>query len=215
MKAKLTIVALGSLLGACNAPDNVHAGLSTTHVPVVSQTSFVFDAAAPGGFLAQDESKRLDNWFESLDVGYGDSIYIDGADGPARGQVAAVAGQYGLLVSEGAPVTNGAVAPGSVRVIVSRAEAHVPGCPDWSRRSEPDFANNSMSNFGCGVNGALAAQVADAQDLVHGQPGPAAGDGATGSKAIGMYRSWPQTGIIEGQTKRQLKKVESTARKED
>ena len=210
MKAKLTIVALGSLLAACNAPDNVHAGLSTTHVPVVSQTSFVFDAAAPGGVLAQPQ--RLDKWFGSLGLGYGDSVYVEGSDGPARGQVAGIAGQYGLLVSDGAPVTQGVLDPGSVRVIVSRAVAHVPGCPDWSRPSTPDFNNSSMSNFGCGVNGALAAQVADAEDLVHGQSGPAAEDGAAASKAIGMYRSWPLTGIVEGQTKRPLKKVESTAR---
>ena len=214
MKSKLTIVALGSLLSACNAPDNVHAGVSSTHVPVVSQTSYVFDAAAPGGVLAQGESERLDDWFGSLNLGYGDSIYVEGSDGPARGQVAAVAGQYGLLISEGAPVTQGVVAPGSVRVVVSRAAAHVPGCPDWSRQSQPDFNNNAMSNFGCGVNGSLAAQVADAEDLVRGQPGSSAEDGATASKAINMYRTWPLTGIVDGQTKRPLKKVESTARKD-
>ena len=214
MKAKLTILAFGSLLAACNAPDQVNAGLSTTHVPVVSQTSFVFDAAAPGGVLGQDEAQRLDKWFGSLGLGYGDSVYVEGSDGPARGQVAAVVGQYGILVSEGAPVTQGVVDPGSVRVIVSRAVAHVPGCPDWGRPSSPDFNNLSMANYGCGVNGALAAQVADAQDLVSGQPGPAAEDGAAASKAIGMYRSWPLTGIVEGQTKRPLKKVESTARKD-
>ncbi len=214
MKAKLTIVAFGSLLAACNAPDNVQAGLSTTHVPVVSQTSYVFDAAAPGGAFAQDEMGRLDNWFSSLNLGYGDSVYVDGPDGPARGQVAAVAGQYGLLVSEGAPVTPGVVAPGSVRVVVSRAEARVPGCPDWSRPSQPNFNNKVVSNYGCGVNGALAAQVANAQDLVQGRAGPSAGDGATASKAINMYRAWPLTGIIDGQTKRPLKKVETTTTQE-
>ena len=215
MKAKLTLIGLGSLLAACNAPDVPSAGLSTLHVPVVSQTSYVFDFAAPGGMAGQQEAERLDKWFQSLDLGYGDSIYIDGPDGPARGQVAAVAGQYGLLISEGAPVTQGAMEPGSVRVIVRRAEAHVPGCPDWSRPSQPDYTNSSMSNFGCGVNGSLSAQVADAEDLVSGTPGSSAQDGATASKAINMYRTWPLTGVIEGQTKRPLKKVESTARKED
>jgi pilus assembly protein CpaD len=112
-------------------------------------------------------------------------------------------------------VTPGAVAPGTVRVVVSRAVAHVPGCPEWKGLSQPDYANNTMSNFGCGVNGALAAQVANAEDLVRGTAGPSAQDGATASKAIGMYRSWPLTGITDGQTKRPLKKVESTARKED
>lgn len=214
MKAKLTIVAFGSLLAACNAPDRVESGMSTTNVPVVSQTSYVFDAAAPSGVLAPDEMERLDNWFGSLGLGYGDSVYVDGSDGPARGQVAAVAGQYGLLVSDGAPVTPGAVTPGSVRIVVSRAKAHLPGCPDWSRQSQPDFNNKVMSNYGCGVNGALAAQVANAQDLVKGQAGPAAGDGATASKAINMYRYWPLTGIVDGQSKRPLVRVENTTSEE-
>ncbi len=214
MKAKLNIVALTVMLAACNAPDNVESGLSATHVPVVSQTSYVFDAAAPGGALAQDEAARLDNWFESLGLGYGDSIYVEGSDGPARGQVAAVAGQYGLLVSEGAPVTQGALVPGSVRVIVSRAEANVPGCPDWNRPSQPDFNNKTSVNYGCGVNGALAMQVANAQDLVHGRAGASAGDGATAAKAINMYRSWPLTGVIDGQTRRPLTAVDATTSEE-
>lgn len=215
MKAQLALLGLGSLLAACNASDNPSSGISSLHVPVVSQTSYVFDMAAPGGLVGQDGSQRLDKWFQSLELGYGDSIYVDGSDGAARGQVAAVAAQYGMLISDGAPVTQGAMDPGAVRVIVRRAEAHVPGCPDWSRPSQPDYNNSSMSNFGCGVNGALAAQIADANDLVHGKAGPSAEDGATASKAINMYRTWPLTGILEGQTQRPLKKVESTARKED
>ena len=215
MKAKLTLLGLGSLLAACNAPDAPDAGLASTHVPVVTQTSYVYDLAAPGGTVARDDTDRLDHWFQNLELGYGDSVYIEGGDGAARGQVASIVGRYGMLLSEGAPVTQGLLSPDSVRVIVSRAQAHVPGCPDWSRPSQPNFANNSMSNFGCGVNGSLASQVADANDLVRGTPGPSAEDGATAAKAIGMYRSWPLTGVIEGQTKRPLKKVESTARKEN
>lgn len=215
MNAKFSLVALGALLvTACNAPDSPASGVSALHVPVVSQTTFVFDAAAPGGLLPASEAERLDDWLSSVNVGYGSSVYVDGDDGAARGQVAAVVGQYGLLLKEGAPVTPGAVAPGSVRVIVTRAVASVPGCPDWHRQSEPDFNNKSMSNYGCAVNGALAAQVADAEDLVRGTPDTQAGDGAHASKAIGMYRTWPLTGVVEGQTKRPLKKVESTARKD-
>lgn len=215
MHAKFSVVALGALLvTACNAPDSPASGVSALHVPIVSQTAFVFDADAPGGMMSSSETERLDDWLASVNVGYGSSVYVDGPEGPARGQVAAVVGQYGLLLSEGAPVTPGVVPPGAVRVVVSRAVAAVPGCPDWHRQSEPDFNNKSMSNFGCGVNGALAAQVADANDLVRGTPDTQAGDGAHASKAITMYRNWPLTAIIDGQTKRPLKKVESTARKD-
>ena len=56
---------------------------------------------------------RLNGWFQGLGLGYGDSVYVDGgyADA-ARGQVAAIAGRYGMMVSAGAPVTAGAVQPG-------------------------------------------------------------------------------------------------------
>ena len=68
------------------------------------------------------------------------SIYVDGAYcRPARGQVAQVAGEYGMLVQPGAPVTAGAVQPGTVRVVVSRRRAEVPGCPNWSAAFAAEF----------------------------------------------------------------------------
>lgn len=204
MRSKLSIVALASLLGACNAPDNLQTGLTSTHVPVVSHATYVFDAAAPSGMLPASEMDRLDAWFASLNMNYGDQVFVDGDAGAARSQVAQVAGQYGLLISDGAPVTPGVVAPGSVRVVIARNEAFVPGCPDWSKPSNPNFNNTMMSNFGCGVNSALAAQVANPQDLIHGRAGASAGDGATAAKAINMYRNWPLTGVIDGQIKRPL-----------
>ncbi len=60
------------------------------NVPVVSRADFVFDAAAPNGSLAPSEAARLDAWFRSLDLRYGDSVYVEG--GPyseaARSQIA-------------------------------------------------------------------------------------------------------------------------------
>ena len=87
--------------------------MASVNVPVVSRADYAFDAAAPDGSLASSEEARLDGWFRSLQLGYGDSIYVDGpySDG-ARADVARVAGRYGLLVSNGAPVTAGAVAAG-------------------------------------------------------------------------------------------------------
>jgi type IV pilus biogenesis protein CpaD/CtpE len=80
--------------------------------------------------------------------------------------------------------------------------------------SEPNYVNNSTSNYGCGVSSALAMQVANAEDLVHGHAGPAAEDGESGAKAINMYRTWPLTGVADGQGKRPLKRSESYTTKE-
>ena len=196
MRSKLLIIALGGGLAACNAPDMPRQGLSAVHVPVVSTTNFVFDAAAPGGALAPGEDSRLDAWMRTLDVRYGDTVFVDGFDAAAaRAQVADIAGNYGLLVSPGAPVTAGAVVPGTVRVIVSRNVASVPNCPDWkSSPSQPNFNNQSPSNFGCSVNSALAAQVANPQDLVHGQEGVGVADARSATRPVNLYRTTPPTG---------------------
>jgi pilus assembly protein CpaD len=170
-------------------------GVAAVNVPVVTTANFVFDASAPAGSLAPGEAERLNSWFSTLGLGYGDSIYVDGGDAyAARNQVASIAGNYGMMVEAGAPVTAGAVAPGSVRVVVARRRAEVPGCPNWSVPSQPNIENRSMSNYGCGVNSALAAQVANPEDLLHGREAGAVGDAMTGAKAVIMYRRQAPTG---------------------
>lgn len=195
MRSKLLIISLGAGLAACNVPDMPRQGMSAVHVPVVSTTNYVFDAAAPGGSLAPGEATRLDAWMRALDVRYGDVVFVDGFDAAgARAQVADIAGTYGLLVTPGAPVTAGEVLPGTVRVIISRNVASVPGCPDWTAPSQPNFNNQSPSNFGCSVNSALAAQVANPQDLVHGQEGLGVSDARTATRPVNLYRTTPPSG---------------------
>ena len=197
MRCKLGFVLLATTLAGCShVPyDEPSRGVAAVNVPVLARTDYVFDAAAPDGSLPSAESARLDGWFRSLDLGYGDSIYVDGDyAGAARGEVAQVAGRYGLLVSDGAPVTVGAVQPGTVRVVVSRARASVPNCPNWSEPSQPNYANRSLSNLGCAVNSNMAAMVANPEDLIYGREGSGVGDPRTSSKAVQSYRSAVPTG---------------------
>jgi pilus assembly protein CpaD len=169
--------------------------VAAVNVPVVTSADYVFDAAAPDGALAPGEADRLNGWFQGLGLGYGDTIYVDGAYAEAaRGQVASVAGQYGMMVADGAPVTTGAVQPGMVRVVVSRRRASVPYCPNWSVPAQPNYDNRNMSNFGCGVNSNIAAMVANPEDLIHGQEASGTGDVRSGSKAVIYYRSAPPSG---------------------
>ena len=197
MRSKLVLIAIGSALTGCTAGlgDIPDRGVAAVNVPVVTTANFVFDAAAPGGALAPGEGERLNAWFSTLGLGYGDSIFVDGGNSyAARNQVAAIAGNYGMMVQAGAPITAGAIAPGSVRVVVARRRAEVPGCPNWSVPSQPNFANRSMSNYGCGVNADLAAQIANPEDLLHGREGGAIADAMTGAKAVLMYRQAAPTG---------------------
>jgi pilus assembly protein CpaD len=212
MRSKLSLLALTAAVAGCqHTPNDLpDRGVAAVNVPVVATANYALDLAAPGGGLAPSEAARLDNWFQSLGVRFGDVIYVDAPySDPARADVARVAGQYGLLVTPGAPVTTGPVAPGTVRVVLSRSEASVPGCPNWSTPAQPNYNNRTMSNYGCGVNSNLAAMVASPGDLVHGREGSAAVDAATASKAIQMYRNWPLTAITQGQGLRPLKQSDS------
>lgn len=195
MRSKFLLIALGSALAGCQSfPDQPSKGVAAVNVPVVTSADYVFDAAAPGGALAPGEADRLNGWFQGLGLGYGDTVYVDGYAPAARTQVARIAGRYGMLVSPGAPITAGAVQPGAVRVVVARRRAVVPGCPNWKQASQPDWDNKTMSNFGCGVNSNLAAQVANPEDLLHGREGATVTDTFTAAKAVEMYRTKPPTG---------------------
>ena len=197
MYRHFALLALAAAVAGCthDRPTEALRGVEPVNVPVVSRADYAFDLAAPGGSLPSSEAGRLDGWFRSLQLGYGDSIYVDGLyANDARADVARIAGQYGMLVSNGAPVTAGAIQPGTVRVVVTRARASVPNCPNWSVPSQPNLENASMSNYGCSVNANLAAMVANPEDLVHGREGSGVVDGEAAMKAIDSYRNAKPTG---------------------
>lgn len=200
----LTALALvGFGLSACTSgpqgaltPVN-NPSVFSVHQPVVQRTDFVLDLDAAGDSLTASERARLAAWFESIEVGYGDQFYVEEARAypspGARGDVAAVLSQYGLLLRDGAPVTAGTVAPGVIRVIASRSTASVPGCPNWSDDEIAPSVNTS-SNYGCSLNANIAAMVADPNDLVRGRTGSVNGGADTASRAVRVYRGRTPTG---------------------
>lgn len=187
------LLAPALLLSACGT---YNGGVDSVYQPVVQRNDYVLDLATAGYTLAPGESRRLAGWMQSLRLGYGDRVSIDdGGDGAtARDQVAAEAGRYGVLLSDKAPATVGQIAPGTVRVIVTRMTASVPGCPDYSRIYQPDLSSSTSSNFGCAVNGNMAAMVADPADLVRGAPGSPTSDTATATKAVKALRDATPSG---------------------
>lgn len=189
----ILLTGLSAMLGACG-PSN--RGVESINQPVVARTEYVFDAATDGASLPPAEMQRVAGWLSSLRLAYGDRIYVDDPAGTsdARNQVAAEAGRYGILLSGPAPMTAGGVPTGMVRVIVSRMRASVPGCPNYSRMSQPEFDSSTSSNFGCATNSNLAAMVARPEDLVRGQLGEETADPTTNFKAIDTLRNAKPTG---------------------
>lgn len=183
------------LVGGCMGTQN--RGVESVHQPVVTRADYGIDLATRGGALASGESRRLSGWFNAMDLRFGDRVAIDdpGYEAPAaRDDVAAVVAGYGLLLSDQPAVATAPVAPGTIRVVVSRMTARVPGCPDYSRDSSNEFNANASSNYGCATNSNLAAMVARPEDLVRGRAGSGTLDPAMSTKAIEAYRAAKPTG---------------------
>ena len=186
---------LGLALSACSQPPT-NTSLNSTKQPVVERSNFTLDLAIGATGLSIPEQQRLDDWFDSLGLKYGDRIALDGGVGnnAAHEDVAAIAGRRGLLLAEGAPVTTGFVQPGSVRVVVTRTTAAVPGCPDWQDHFANNLDNATSDGFGCAINSNFAAMVADPEHLLHGAEGTGETVVMSSTKAIESYRENKATG---------------------
>lgn len=193
MGAALLSLGLG-LAGCAGMPTNT--SLYSTKQPVVERTNFTLDVDTNRSGLSVSEQQRLNGWFETMELGYGDRVSVeDPANNPAVADaVNALAGRYGLIVNEVAPTTSGALAPGQARVVVTRSTASVPGCPDWAGKSDSNYLNATSPGYGCSVNSNLAAMVANPEDLLEGQTGTGETVVATGTRAIETYRETAPTG---------------------
>lgn len=203
----LSIKTLGALallalpLGAC-ATDTANRSVESVHQPVVAYNAYTFDVqAGSDGGLSGVEARRLNDWFASIRLGYGDQIAIvtdGGYYSPAlRDGVADLVARQGLLVAEDSSAVAGSAPAGSVRLIVRRSTASVPGCPDWSSTQENDMNLATSPNYGCGVNSNLAAMIANPEDLVRGQGTDSDLRTATSNRAISTYRDKAPTGAGE------------------
>lgn len=184
---------------AAPASHGANRGMESAHQPVVERTDFVFDVAAdPAGSLSAAERQRLVSWFRAIDMGFGDRVAIAGAGGydfPAlREAIGDEVAHYGLLIGDQAPRTAGVAGSGALRVVISRATAHVPGCPDWNDRSETNLHGGTSANYGCATNMNLAAMVADPQDLIQGRTTHTVLRTATSGRAIKAYSEQAPTG---------------------
>lgn len=188
-------LSLGLLTAGCGGTPEWR-GLESPNQPIVTRTNYSIDLAAGPAGISIPEQRRLADWFEAMELGYGDRIAIDDSamSQATRDAVQAIASRHGLIVQDTAPVTQGALAPGAVRVVVTRSRAEVPGCPNWSAQSDLNDSNATYPGYGCAVNGNLAAMVADPEDLIAGKSAAGGSSEATATKAIVGYRAAPLTG---------------------
>lgn len=166
------LFSLGLALTACGGmPSN--RSLDVAHQPVIERTAVSLDVTTSSDGLPVGEQRRVAAWFEAMDLRYGDRVSVeDPLDNPDTGAaVAALTGRYGLLLSEGMPLSTGDLQPGQARVTILRTRASVPGCPDWSESSDATLGNGLSPNYGCASKANIAAMIADPEDLIKGRQG--------------------------------------------
>jgi pilus assembly protein CpaD len=192
---KVLIAATASIaLAGCaaNSFGTPNTSMYSVHQPVVERATFAMDLASDGGGIAPTEQARLADWFDALQVGYGDRVAIDYGTGYAskstKAAVAKIAADRGVLIQDVAPVTAGQVAPGTLRVVVTQSKASVKSCPDWSTDHDRNYNASNHSNYGCAINSSLSAMLADPEDLVRGRENKKL-DANSGKKAVDTYRA--------------------------
>jgi pilus assembly protein CpaD len=188
-------LSLGVALTACGGM-STNRSLSSLKQPVVERTNYTLDVRSGSGGLSIPEQQRLAAWFDAMDLRYGDRVSLEDPmlSAATRADVGAIASRHGILVSDGAPVTAGYVEPGMSRVVITRSSASVPGCPDWSAKSDMNYNNATSPGYGCAVNGNMAAMIANPEDLIQGQAGTGETVVMSSTKAIDTYREQPPTG---------------------
>ncbi len=192
---KFLIAATASItLAGCaaNSLGTSNTSLYSVHQPVVERTNYAIDLNTDGGSISSAERTRLAEWFDALQLRYGDRVSVDSGNGyassAATNAVAQTAAELGLTMEGPAPVTAGQVSPGMIRVVVTRSNASVPSCPDFSTDHDRNYNASNHSNYGCATNSSLAAMIADPEDLVRGRDSKRL-DTNSGKKAVDGYRT--------------------------
>jgi pilus assembly protein CpaD len=171
MTATLAITLSGCTgMGATSPNSTVYS----VNQPVVERSTYVLDVNLDGyAGIPDSERSRVTEWFDALQLGFGDRISIDYGDGvssaSADQDVSDLAALHGMTINKTAPATAGNIAAGTARIVVTRSTASVPNCPNWSKTTEANYNAGNHPNYGCAVNGNLAAMVADPEDLVRGR----------------------------------------------
>jgi pilus assembly protein CpaD len=189
-------LSLGMAVAGCFGGIPTNRQLESVHQPIVSRTNYALDVTAGPGGLSYAEQRRVADWFAAMNLRYGDRITIDDPmqNEATRQSVAALADRYGIQLGGDAPVLPGHVNAGAARIVITRAKAEVPGCPDWSAKNDGNFHNATSTNYGCATNANLAAMVANPEHLLKGAESQGETLVLSSTKAIESYRATAPSG---------------------
>jgi pilus assembly protein CpaD len=193
IKSKFLIaVSFSTVLAGCGSI-GANTSVYSTNQPVVERSNFAIDVNSDSTYgIAGAEKVRLAEWLDAMKLGYGDRIAIDYGDSypsaAANQAIAEMAAEYGVLMSDSAPLTAGRVTAGTYRIVVTRSSASVPNCPNWSKTTEANYNSSTHPNYGCAINSNIAAMIADPEDLIRGRSDEKI-DRNSGTRAVETHRA--------------------------
>lgn len=175
-------LATALLLGACAPVTSYTDAEAPRNLTTDSATTRVDLHFAPGSAqLSPADAAKLRHLAAAGSIGVADRVTVASSGPPYVVQqrvssVSATMLPYGIVVS-GAQLAD--VPLNHAVVEVTRTLVTLPPCPNWSKRSQPDYANAPSSNFGCATETNLGLMVANPTDLANARTlGPAAGEPA-------------------------------------
>jgi pilus assembly protein CpaD len=168
----LLILTLALFVGACAPVTSYTDAEAPKRLKLDSATTQLNLHFAPGtANLSPADAAHLRDMAATGRIGAADRVVIAAAGTPLLteeriGAVARVLLNYGVVA-----VVGSAVAPPNQAVVeVTRTLVTLPPCPNWSKSSNTDFANQPSSNFGCATETNLGMMVANPADLASGLP---------------------------------------------
>lgn len=185
----LLVLALASLVSACAPVTSYTDAEAPKHLKLDSSTTQLDVHFAPGSaVILSVDAVHLRQLAATGGISPSDRVLIAASGGPylAQQRVATVASvllRYGIVVI-GDQIAE--LPPNRAHIEVVRTLVTLPPCPNWSKPSYADFANQPSSNFGCATEMNLGMMVANPSDLTSGLAvGAAAGHPA--AAAVDRY----------------------------
>jgi pilus assembly protein CpaD len=189
--SSLALLLLG--VSACTTPSSAlwseadaHREIAVRHVQLIHDMAF----AAGSTELTAAEARRLDDFVARQQVGYCDTVAVQVPGDDPRLDARRAAAVVERLARAGIGAERSAVpSPGMLRVVVGRAVAIPPACPDWRKAdNDGDPSNTPMSNLGCANMRNLGLMIADPSELIAGRPS-ATGQGEPLAAGVQRYRT--------------------------
>jgi pilus assembly protein CpaD len=191
MSSNRSLLALALILavGACAPVTSYTDAEAPKRLKLDSATTQVTVNFAPGtAAMSPADAAHLRRLASTGAINPSDRVMVAAAGGPElakqrAGSIEAELLHYGIVTY----VTQlPSVPPNRAIIEVGRTLVTLPACPNWSKSSRSDFANQPGSNFGCATETNLGLMIYRPSDLASGLPlGPAPGQPA--ANAVSRY----------------------------